>query len=385
MLSNLIPTVAVALAASSLVSAQTSTDCNPLKKDCPPDPAFGKNSATCDFTKGPCDVFEALGTTPVKYESRGGVFEMSKAGQAPTLRSRDYIFFGRVEVEMQAAPGKGVISCLVLQSDDLDEIDFETVGSDTKQIQTNYFYKGDTTTYDRGALHPVDDILTMHTYALDWTPDKLEWLIDGKVHRTVRRAEIGDGKFPQGPMQVKVGTWVAGYQGNNPGTIKWAGGIADFSNGPSSAIFKTIKITDYSGGYSATSKDVKEYVYGDRSGSASSIRVKLRDGSSGGSGSSGSSATSATNATNATSAPSTTAPETTTPLVSSSSSSFTQNTTTTTANTNNTAGTVGSSGVVPTSTTTPPVSGAAGRNAKAVSAVLAAIVAAFALKTWHSS
>lgn len=382
MISNLIPAVAVALAASSLVSAQTSTDCNPLKKDCPPDPAFGKNSATCDFTKGPCDVFEALGTTPVKYESRGGVFEMSKAGQAPTLRSRDYIFFGRVEVEMQAAPGKGVISCLVLQSDDLDEIDFETVGSDTKQIQTNYFYKGDITTYDRGAFHPVNDILTMHTYALDWTPDKLEWLIDGKVQRTVRRAEIGDSKFPQGPMQVKVGTWVAGYQGNSPGTITWAGGIADFSNGPSSAVFKTIKITDYGGGYSATSKDVKEYVYGDRSGSASSIRVKLRDGSSGSSGSSATNATtseptvaqSTSVATSSTTAP-TTAPTTTT---------FTQNNNTTTTTTT-AAGTNTTAGHVPTSTTTPPVSGAAGRNAKAVGAALAAIVAAFALKTWHSS
>lgn len=32
MLSDLIPAIAVALAASSLVSAQTSTDCNPLKK-----------------------------------------------------------------------------------------------------------------------------------------------------------------------------------------------------------------------------------------------------------------------------------------------------------------------------------------------------------------
>ncbi|OAA63816.1 cell wall glucanase [Cordyceps fumosorosea ARSEF 2679] len=271
---------AAVLALASTVVAQTSTECNPLKEDCPADPAFGKNGMNCDFTKGECDGFQSIGTK-ITYDGNGASFPMSAKGDAPTLRSDNYIFFGHVEIQLQAAEGKGIITSLVLLSDDLDEIDFETVGADNKQIQSNYFSKGDTTTYDRGGFHAVDSPLTKtHTYAFDWTAEKVEWFIDGKSVRTLKASDVGE-KFPQSPMQVKVGAWVAGYDGNAKGTIEWAGGVADFSNGPAVAIYKSVKVTDYAGGSSATDKNVKEYVYGDKTGSAKSIQVKLSDGSSG--------------------------------------------------------------------------------------------------------
>lgn len=274
-----------ALALAAVASAQTSTECNPLKKDCPADPAFGASGMDCDFTKGECKGFTSLGTK-ITYDSNGATFPMSKKGDAPTLRSDNYIFFGHVEIELQAAAGKGIITSLVLLSDDLDEVDFETVGADDKQIQSNYFSKGDDTTYNRGGFHAVSNPLTStHKYAFDWTAEKVEWFIDGVSVRTLKASDVGD-KFPQSPMQVKVGAWVAGYDGNAPGTIEWSGGIADFSNGPATAIYKSVKVTDYAGGSSATDKKVKEYVYGDRTGSASSIQVKLDDGSSGSSSSS---------------------------------------------------------------------------------------------------
>ncbi|KAK2595346.1 transglycosylase [Conoideocrella luteorostrata] len=273
------PVFGAVLAASSMVVAQTFTECNPLEKDCPADPAMGKNNGDCDFTKGACDVFTVMDGTPVTYDSRGAVFKMAKQGQAPTLRSNEYIFFGRVEVEVQAAPGKGIITSLVLLSDNLDEIDYETVGSNNEQIQSNYFYKGDVSKYDRGASHKVNNAMSsMHTYAFDWTPDKIDWFIDGRLERTLKRTDVGEN-FPQSPMRVKLGSWVAGYEGNTDGAITWAGGIADFSGGPSTAIYKSVKITDYAGGHSATKKDVKEYSYGDRSGSAKSIQIRLKDGS----------------------------------------------------------------------------------------------------------
>lgn len=49
---------------------------------------------------------------------------MWEAGQAPTLTSKDYLFFGKVTVELQAAKGKGLITAIVLKSDSGDEIDF---------------------------------------------------------------------------------------------------------------------------------------------------------------------------------------------------------------------------------------------------------------------
>ncbi|KAJ3497260.1 hypothetical protein NLG97_g2037 [Lecanicillium saksenae] len=301
-------TAATLLALASSVAAQTSTECNPLKKDCKPDPAFGKKGMNCDFTKGKCDGFTSLGTK-ITYDSNGATFPMSKKGDAPTLRSDDYIFFGHVEVEVQAAEGKGIITSLVLLSDDLDEVDFETVGADNKQIQSNYFSKGDDSTYNRGGFHAVDSPLTKsHTYAFDWTAEKVEWFINGQSVRVLKASDVGD-KFPQSPMQVKVGAWVAGYDGNAPGTIEWSGGIADFSNGPATAIYKSVKVTDYAGGASATDKDVKEYVYGDRSGSAKSIKINLKDGSDDSSSSSSKSDSSST-ATSTGSSHSTTATST---------------------------------------------------------------------------
>lgn len=217
---------------------------------------------------------------------------MDAGKQAPTIRSKDYIFFGRVEVEMQAAPGPGVISTVVLLSDDLDEIDWEAIGSDNRQIQSNIFSKGDQTYHKLGGFHPVDDVSgKFHKYTIDWTPDRIEWSVDGTVQRTLTAGDAG-ARFPTSPTQVKLGAWIAGYEGNDPGTISWAGGLTDFSHGPVKAYYKNVKITDYAGGSAPTSKNVKEYSYGDHSGSAGSIKITLNDGSSDTAGSSSSSSSS---------------------------------------------------------------------------------------------
>lgn len=50
--------------------------------------------------------------------------------------------FGKVEVVLKAAPGAGIVSSFVMQSDDLDEIDWEWLGSDPDEVQSNFFGKG---------------------------------------------------------------------------------------------------------------------------------------------------------------------------------------------------------------------------------------------------
>ncbi|OAA78647.1 extracellular cell wall glucanase Crf1/allergen Asp F9 [Akanthomyces lecanii RCEF 1005] len=339
--------IAVALATVSLVSAQTWTDCNPLKTTCKPDPAFGKNGANCDFTAGACDGFHAMDGKAVTYDSRGAIAAMDAPGQAPTLRSDNYLFFGRVDVEMQAAAGKGIVTSIVLLSDDLDEVDFETVGFDNKQIQSNYFSKGDDSVFNRGGFHDVDNPLgAVHKYSFEWTPEKIDWIINGAVVRTLSRASVGDA-FPQSPMQVKLGAWVAGYEGNRPGTLEWVGGVADFSNGASTAIYKSIKVVDYAGGSSATDKDVKEYVFGDKSGSAKSIKINLKDGSSttasdsgSSSSSSSSSASSASTSASSSKTSSATSDDSSTSSTTSSDSTTTTTTTTETSSTKNSTSSV---------------------------------------------
>lgn len=236
---------------------------------------------SCDFTRGKCDAIKGPSGATVEYTGDGAVFSISSEGNAPTVSSEKYIFFGRVDVEVQAAHGDGIISSIVLQSDDLDEIDWEWVGNNDTQVQTNYFRKGDDGTYNRGASYEVNKATTSaHKYSIDWNPNSITWLIDGTSVRTLNAADAG-GKYPQTPMMIKLGTWApTSKNGAQPGTIKWAGGPPDFAKGPFHAYYKSISITDYAGGSTATDKIIKEYAYSDKSGKASSVTVKLGEGDS---------------------------------------------------------------------------------------------------------
>lgn len=244
-------------------SAQTFTLCNPLEKTCAPDPALGR-SVAYDFTKGaPSDFVAAAGKAPV-FGSSGATFGIDKAGEAPTLSSKWFIMFGNCKVVMKAAPGQGIVSSVVLQSNDLDEIDWEWVGSEGGKVQTNYFGKGNTTTYDRGITVPDGTSSDgFNTYEIDWTAEKTRWIINGRVVRTLTPATASYNQYPQSPMQFKLGNWAAG-ESELEGTREWAGGRVDFSKAPFNMIVKSVQISDYSTG--------KSYSYGDKSGSWQSIK-----------------------------------------------------------------------------------------------------------------
>lgn len=130
---------AAALVAIPAALAQTSTSCNPLDKTCPEDTGLDSQTFVSDFTSGSSAAASwsmATGTT-LTYGTQGAEFIISKAGEAPTISTDFYFLFGRVDIKMQAAPGTGIVSSLVLESDDLDEIDLEWLGGDTTQVETN--------------------------------------------------------------------------------------------------------------------------------------------------------------------------------------------------------------------------------------------------------
>ena len=131
--------------------------------------------------------------------------------------------FGHVEYVVQAAPGTGIVSSAVLQSDDLDEIDWEWLGGDDTQVQSNYFGKGQTTTYNRGEYHSASGNHDgFHTYTVDWTADQIVWQIDGTTVRVLTQADAAANQYPQTPMMIKIGAWSGGDSSNAPGTIrKW--------------------------------------------------------------------------------------------------------------------------------------------------------------------
>ncbi|KAL4874784.1 concanavalin A-like lectin/glucanase domain-containing protein [Aspergillus karnatakaensis] len=245
----------------SLAAAQTYTDCNPLKQTCPADPALGR-SADYDFTQGGSDDFtEVMSPT---YGSDGAEFTVSKQGQSPLIQSNWYIMFGHVEFVIKAAPGTGIVSSAVLQSDNLDEIDWEWLGGNNDEVQTNYFGKGNTETYNRAASHENSrNQNDFHTYTIDWTSSHIVWQIDGTTVRVLTPDTAETDQYPQSPMMVKVGVWAGGDPSNDEGTIQWAGGETDFSAGPFTMYLKSLSVTDYSTGTS--------YSYGDKSGTWQSI------------------------------------------------------------------------------------------------------------------
>lgn len=253
-------------------SAQTYSNCNPTtRSDCPPDSALGR-TVDIDFTQE-SDSFTPQGNPT--YDSNGVSFTVAKSGDSPQLTSKWYIMFGKVEVSLKAAPGKGIVSSFVMQSDDLDEIDWEWLGADTEQVQSNYFGKGQTTTYNRGAFHADSgNQAGFKTYTIEWTANQIVWQIDGVTVRTLEPANA-QNQYPQTPMQIKVGAWSGGDPANAPGTIEWAGGPTDYSQGPFTMQVKSLKVSDYSTG--------TQYIYGDQSGTWQSIKSNGGSINSGGS------------------------------------------------------------------------------------------------------
>ena len=220
--------------------------------------------------------------------------------------------FGRVEFVAKSAPGVGVVSSAVLQSDDLDEIDWEWLGADNSQVQTNYFGKGQTTTYNRGAFHPnPNNQGAFHTYTIDWTSERIVWQIDG-VNVRGQESSSAQGQYPQTPMQVKLGTWSGGDKNNAPGTIRkfgtfrshktvtdgynpteWAGGLTNYDAGPYTMLVKSLDVTDYSTG--------TQYTYSGTSGTWDSIQAvggKVNPGGGSGASPAGSSAPAVTSSSN---------------------------------------------------------------------------------------
>jgi hypothetical protein len=236
--------------------------------DCPADTALGVANYTIDFTKSIMSdrVWNATAGS-VNYNDNGAEFTINARGESPTVQTNFYIFFGQVEVIMKPAHGQGIVSSIVMESDDLDEVDWEWIGGNDSYVQTNYFGKGNTTSYDRAVWHPVSDPQnTWHNYTVDWTPEKLEWFIDGESIRVLNYADANGGaNFPQTPCDVRLGIWAGGDPKEPNGTIEWAGGETNYDEVPFTMTVKSVRVSDASRG--------TEYVYGDRTGSYESIKV----------------------------------------------------------------------------------------------------------------
>lgn len=111
-----------------------------------------------------------------------------------------------------------------------------------------------------------------HTYTIEWTKSALIFSIDGTERKTLRTGDIPAAKWPQTPMQVKLGLWAID-ETSDTGEIQWAGGKPDWDAAPFKAHFKSVEIEDYMGGCEEASGDV-EYLYSERTHGWEEVRIK---------------------------------------------------------------------------------------------------------------
>ena len=58
------------------------------------------------------------------------------------LASTSYVWYGKISATLKTSRTKGVVTAFILLSDVKDEIDFEFLGYDTDQAQTNFYWQG---------------------------------------------------------------------------------------------------------------------------------------------------------------------------------------------------------------------------------------------------
>ncbi|OJJ54936.1 hypothetical protein ASPSYDRAFT_116742, partial [Aspergillus sydowii CBS 593.65] len=249
-------------------TAQTYTECNPTEKTCPANDGLASWSFYTDFTTG-ADSFDGwtVAAGDVTSTSLGAEFTINEQGDAPTIETDFYFMFGYFEVVMRAANGTGIVSTAILESDDLDEIDWEQVSTFDNEIQTNYFGKGNTTSYDRATTVSVTSPTeTFHTYGISWTAERTQWYVDGNLVRTLNYADAVSGtNYPQTPMRPRIGIWAGGDPNNAEGTIQWAGGETDYTQAPFTMYVQSVRIINYT--------PAESYTWTDMTGSYESIRA----------------------------------------------------------------------------------------------------------------
>lgn len=289
-------TIAVALALATAVYAQASCG---LDKKCPEDSPCCSQYGQCGvgaYCLGGCDprssfALDSCVPEPVcqsktfKFDSLDGITSKTKYlgdstktdwvmdGQAVTydgnvlltmapntvgtvLASSTYMWYGNVSAKFKTSRDAGVVTAFILLSDVHDEIDYEFVGTELTTAQTNYYFQGIEDYNNSGNISLSDTFENFHTYEIQWTPDSITWLVDGKVGRVKQRSETYNAtakqwNFPQTPARVQLSLWPGGLSTNAQGTIDWAGGPISWNsqdiknNGYYYATFSEVSISCY--------------------------------------------------------------------------------------------------------------------------------------------
>ena len=207
-----------------------------------PSPAF---RAMTETFPGNLATFELAG---VSFGPSGATLTLQaspgagRSFRSGALASVNTFTYGRFEADLQAARGAGLVTGFFLHRDSpRQEIDVELLGSDPTRMLVNvYFNPGDegaAVAYGyRGTPHLVDlgfdASAAVHTYAMEWTPTGVIWLVDGRVVHV--RPRWTPTPIPHLPMRLHANLWV-------PRSVELAGQLLDGTL-PASSLFRRMTV-----------------------------------------------------------------------------------------------------------------------------------------------
>lgn len=214
---------------------------------CVPEPTCQSKKFTFNSKDRIQDVSEYLGdaskadwvvTGEPLFSNGNLLLTMPPRSVGTVLSSTHYMWYGNVKAKMKTSRGRGVVTAFILFSDVKDEIDYEWVGVDLETTQTNYYFQGIPKYDQSGNITGTSNTFeNYHEYEINWTPDEITWLVDGKKGRTKKRSETWNATaqqwdFPQTPSRVQFSIWPGGADTNPKGTVDWAGGAINWVDHP---------------------------------------------------------------------------------------------------------------------------------------------------------
>ncbi|CCF60747.1 hypothetical protein KAFR_0L01380 [Kazachstania africana CBS 2517] len=217
--------------------------------------------------------FTYSGHANVDDTTKDILLTMPKRTTGTLIASTKEFLYGKIGLNMKTARSQGVVTAIVIISQVGDEIDYEFLGGDLFNVQTNYYYQGELD-YTKMVHLPLtgNTFDNYHRYEIDWDEEKISWIIDGEIRRTLFKKDTWDGqryRYPQTPSRLEVAVWPGGADTNHPGTIQWAGGLIDWENSPDIlekgqfyAQINEIKITPHQNKYFDTIMSVLETCVG---------------------------------------------------------------------------------------------------------------------------
>lgn len=145
----------------------------------------------------------------------------TKNWSKPATFSQQY---GKFEARIKVPVGTGMFPAFWLLGNNIDsvghpnsgEIDvMESLGQEPGQVQQHAHGPG-MNFGDPYLLPEGQSVADWHTYAVVWSPDRLDWQVDGQTTRSLSKAEAGEGWVFDHPFYLLLNLAVGGTWPGDP-------------------------------------------------------------------------------------------------------------------------------------------------------------------------